>query len=154
KVGAVEFHTRQLTFWRLGPDDMDLTVQLDYQVRQGLLFQLPVQLPPGWEVEAVELTPAQRGPSWGVRPQRNGSLLLVDLRRPLRPREQSGSKVLVPAGRLVLRLRPAQARPLTGRDLTFPDPLPMGARLREGGLALGFDARVFRARLNTTSPTG
>jgi hypothetical protein len=157
QAGGVEFHTRQLTFWRLGPDGMDLTVQLDCHVRHGLLFQLPLRLPAGWEVDSVELTPAQRLRSWGVRWEGGRSLLLVDLRKPLQALSggQDASAAASPRdsqGRLLVRLRPAPPGPLTGRALPFPDPVLLGGRFREGGLALGFDPRVYRARVATTSP--
>jgi hypothetical protein len=154
QVGAVEYHTRQLTFWRLGPGGMEVTAQLDYQVRQGLLFQLPLRLPAGWDVESVDLTPPQRLLTWGIRAEGGASLLLVDLRRPFRRAEQPGS---ASAGRLLVRLRPTGAAAnaaLTGRNLHFPDPVPLGARIREGGFALGFDSRVYQASLHTTSPGG
>jgi hypothetical protein len=176
QAGGVEYRTRQLTFWRLGPERTDLTVQLDYHVRHGLLFQLPVRLPAGWEIDSVDLAAPHRLRSWGVRLDRSGALLLVDLLRPLRPAPRvAGAGVIgspaespfrgvadsAPAtppgsvgGRLLIRLRPVQPGPLTGRDLPFPDPVPVGAWLREGGLALGFDARVYRARLSSTSPSG
>ena len=46
---------------------MDLTARLEYRVRQGQLFQLPVRLPTGWEVEGVELDPADQLRGYGVR---------------------------------------------------------------------------------------
>src|SRR5207248_240889 len=46
---------------------------------------------------------------------------------------------------MTVRLRPTQAGPGTGRPLPFPDAEPLGARFREGALAVGFDEQVNQA---------
>src|SRR5262249_43936419 len=55
KAHAVEFSTQQLTWWRCNAGGMSLTVQIGWDVSQGQLYQLPVLLPAGWEVEKVEM---------------------------------------------------------------------------------------------------
>src|SRR5581483_1966939 len=81
EAGGVEFRARQQLWWRLDAEAMELVAQIDYEVRQGQLFQLPVRLPAGWELEAVEVSPAEWMRSRGVRPDKGAQLLLVDLRR-------------------------------------------------------------------------
>jgi len=139
---GVEYRARLLSWWRLDSQPMRLQLQIDYEVSHGQLFQLPVQLPVGWDVEAVEIAPQKseapaRGPaglnlSWRVRrDQKLPPLLLVDLERPLRSRS--------PGSRLTVRLRPAQPMPIIGKLLAFPEAMALGARFQEGALAVSLD---------------
>jgi hypothetical protein len=168
-AGESSFRAVQQSWWRLRPDGMSLVVQIDYEVRQGLLFELPLRLPHGWEVEAVETTPADLVRTSAVRADKAGPLLLVDLRKPLgvaarkdergkRKEEKDGSSPVVPPFRLTVRLRPARAEPITDRDIPFPDVAPVGAPFREGGLAIDPDEQVHRAAFRTAAaaaePTG
>ena len=130
----------------LGPDSMNLTVRIDYEVRQGLLFQLPLRLPPGWDVEAVQSGANLSVRNWGERTTKAGRLLLVDLHQPLR----GGSS---PAT-LTVRLRPSRDEPITGRDLPFPDVVPVEALFREGGLAIDYDELIHIARVQTNAVVG
>lgn len=141
QIGGVEFRARQQSWWRLAEGGMDLVTQIDYDVRQGQLFQLPLRLPAGWDVETVETTPPDLLRSWGLRKDRSGMQLLADLRRPLRPGAREGTSTLT------VRLR--QAGAIRDRELAFPDVIPVGARFREGGLAIDFDEQVHRARVHS-----
>jgi hypothetical protein len=130
---------------------MTLTAQIAYEVRQGLVFQLPLRLPPGWEVEAVEMTPTDLLRSSGVKTGKQGRLLLVDLRRPL----SSGKDG---RGTLTVRLRPTRSEPAIGPGMStvvpFPDVVPLGATYREGGLAIDYDDQVHIAQVSTDSLAG
>jgi hypothetical protein len=151
RTSCAEFRARQLGWWKLGPRGQILTLQIGYEVSQGQLFQLPVLLPEGWEVEAVETAPVTllRGSSVRHPPGGKGRpTLVVDLQRPLTPERPGAAAV---AGRprtppaLTVRLRPTQAGPVTGRPLPFPDAEPLGARFREGALAVDFDEQLYQA---------
>jgi len=118
-------------------------------VRQGSLFQLPVRLPPGWDVEEVDLSPAHLRRRWGISSKPGGSLLLVDLLRPLRAGEAAATAPGKPgqpsppqaspraSARVQIRLRPAQPgtvdrpRPALSRPGAGGREVPRG-RLRRG----------------------
>jgi hypothetical protein len=149
RTSGAEFRARQLAWWRLGPFGQTLELQIGYEVSQGQLFQLPVRLPEGWEVESVETAPASLLRGSGVRRPAGGKgrpTLVVELQRPLTP-ERPGAAAAPGRPRtppaLTVRLR--QAGAVTGRPLPFPDAEPLGARFREGALAVGFDERLHQA---------
>jgi len=172
---GVEFRARQLAWWRCDADGMALTVQIGYEVSQGQLFQLPVLLPDGWTVERVEMSPAGLLRGSRVRTTAGRSTLHVDLARPLLsaeqthregklrpnplvPPESSGDSTVHPSApsrprvpTLTVHLRPAWAGPVTGRTLPFPDAVPLGARFREGALALDCDEQLFHLEVRTTA---
>ena len=63
-----------------------LMLYLYYDVSHGQLFQLPVQLPAGWEIDHVETGPALRTwDVWDDYPDKGKATLLVDLPRPVTP---------------------------------------------------------------------
>jgi hypothetical protein len=172
---GVEFRARQLAWWRCDADGMALTVQIGYEVSQGQLFQLPVQLPDNWTVERVEMSPTGLLRGSRVRTGAGHSTLHVDLARPLLPvdsslrdgrlrpnplvpPDSSGDGTVHPSTAmrprvptLTVHLRPAWSGPVTGRTLPFPDAVPVGARFREGALALDCDAQLFHLDLRTTA---
>jgi hypothetical protein len=175
QVAGADFRARQLAWWQIG-SDLSLTLQIVYEVNRGRLFQLPVLLPPGWQVELVEMNPAGLLRSWSERPVQGRSLLLVDLLRPLvsdeemrperdltrldsgRPEDAAGLTGMAEPGprmptRMKVQLRPTRPGPVTGRDLPFPDAVPLGARLREGVLAVDFDEQTYRAAVTTSAET-
>jgi hypothetical protein len=163
RVRGADFRARQLAWWQVGPGTMSLSLHIVYEVESGQLFQLAVLLPVGWEPERVEVSPAGLLRSWGVQQRAGRSTLLVDLQRPLgteefrslprlRPSEGPGEsahemprrqRARAPA--LTVQLRPAEAGRLAGRDLPFPDPVPLGARLHEGALAVDVDEQTYQA---------
>lgn len=162
---GVEFSTQQLTWWRCDAAGMSLTVQIGWDVSQGQLFQLPILLPAGWEVEKVEMTPAALLSTWYIRKIAGKTTLFVDLASPLVPplrgksenrnlQSEIGSNVAGPPRRLpvlTLHLRPAWSGLLTGQALPFPDVAPLGARFREGVLALDCDEQLFHLQVQTTA---
>jgi hypothetical protein len=172
RTSGVEYRARQLTWWRLAPapggdvgaafaGGSSLTVQLTYDVLRGHLFQLPVGLPPAWEVDRVQLHPADLLQNYAVRTEAGRPVLLVDLQRPVSPgpsRPEAARPGTLPAeahaaGSLLLTvwLRPSPAAGPGADRLSypFPDVVPCGARLREGGLAIDFDESAYEARPST-----
>ncbi len=139
---GVEFATHQLTWWRCDASGMALTVQIGWEVSQGQLFQLPVLLPAGWNVEKVEMAPAALLRDWYVRKAGGNATLFVNLANPIEP-----SLRRLPA--LTVHLRPANPGPFTEKRLPFPDAVPLGARFREGALALDCDEQLFHLQVHT-----
>ncbi len=91
---------------------MSLSLQITYHVTQGQLFQLPVQLPPDWEIESVELNPADQLRNWNIHSEKAKSTLLVDLQRPVTATDGTPGRPRDPV--LTVRLngsRPAKAWP-------------------------------------------
>jgi hypothetical protein len=91
QAGGVDFRARQAAWWQIADDRMALTLQISYDVSQGQLFHLPIRLPVDWDVERVELNPADRLRSWNIHQEKNGSTLLVDLQRPITPADRDKS---------------------------------------------------------------
>jgi hypothetical protein len=181
RVRGAEFRTRLLEWWQIDATGMTLTLQVAYDVSYGRLFQLPVLLPVDWEPERVEVSPAGLVRDWSIRPGPQGTLLRVDLQRPLEAREtraESGLTRLRPPGAtgedsgpahpgapraelprreatraptLTVQLRPIRPGNIAGRDLPFPKALPVGARLVEGALAVDLDDQVWRASMSTAA---
>ncbi len=174
QVAGADFRARQLAWWQIG-SGMLLTLQIGYEVQNGVLFQLPVLLPPDWEMERVEMNLSGLLRSWSVRPVAGRPLLLVDLLRPLAAEEARPDRSLPrldPVGNgdagaaarahpatpgrlrtptLTVQLRPTTPGAVTGRDLRFPDAVPLGARLPEGALVLDFDEQTYRATIRTSA---
>ncbi len=165
-AGGVEFRARQAAWWRLSPEQPTLTLQIAYEVSQGQLFQLPVQLPPGWDVdhvEAVDETKRERPVNlrtWSVRPDfpdKGKTTLLVELQRPLLAddvkRERPAAAPFRPRGLLLtVRLHPVRPAPLADREWPFPDAIPLGARVREGSLGIEFDEQTYQALVKPSVP--
>lgn len=147
---AVGYRTRQLAWWQLGLNRQTLTVQIDYQVEAGRLFQLPVEIPPGWDVDRVEMMPAILQPGWQPIRSGNPRLLVVDLARPL-----SAASSMKPFGdgespgsrgtlKLVLTTTTARlklSQPDRAGAITFPLPesVPQNASWKEGILGISLD---------------
>jgi hypothetical protein len=135
---------------------MSLTLQINYDVSQGQLFQLPVRLPADWDVERVELNPADRLRSWNVHQEKNGSTLLVDLQRPITPADRdkpvagdsTPSRPRGPA--LTVRLNSTHHEGLGGHRWPFPDAAAVGARLHEGSLAIDVSDWLYKATMQST----
>ncbi len=144
---GVEFRARQLAWWRVDPTASSLTLQIAYDVRYGRRFQKAVRLPADWEVGGVALDPPGLLRNWGVRQVNGAPVLTVDLQKPLTPSEKPG-----PHGpTLTVRLEPAHPGNVLGKELPFPDFAALGARFREGALAVGFDEQTHRLEVKTTA---
>lgn len=158
-----DFKVRQQLWWQVGTPANSVTAWLHYDVTRGRLFQLPVALPVGWEVDRVETTPTDLLRNWSVRQQGARQHLLVDLQRALRPPRgtPADSPATRPgATRLAVRLRPAANSTLasgTGArarlELPFPDVEALGARAREGTMAIDVDDFFYHATVANTTQT-
>lgn len=131
-------------WWQIDADKSSLTTQITYEVANGRLFSLPVALPHNWEVEQVETLPADLLQSWTLLAEKGRPTLTVDLRRPLDA--ASGA-------RLTVQARPiAQAKvPAAGLTLPIPDLQPVGARTREGALAISV-VSLYQTKTNASLP--
>ncbi len=149
---AVEYRARQLAWWQPGPTRSSLTLQIHYEASVGQLFDLPVQLPAGWEIDRVEMSPPGLLSGW--RLFRDRSLLLVELQKPLCPQDQARGGPAMRTGTLTVGLTaPAVKLPAVGRKtLPFPESIPLGARFREGALGLSIDP-AFQAAEQRTALT-
>src|SRR5262249_61984302 len=89
-----------------------LTTQIHYEALRGQVFQLAVALPAGWDVERVQLAPADALRNSGPHVEKGRSVLLVELQRPLVPppagKDEPGHNGLA-AVHLALGLRPSPA---------------------------------------------
>jgi hypothetical protein len=160
---GVEFSTQQLTWWRCDAAGMALTLQIGWDVSQGQLFQLPVVLPAEWGVEKVEMTPSALLRDRHVRNVEGKPTLFVDLSSPLgarsgneserssesTPHPATSSRARLPT--LTVHLRPTSSESLTGKPLDFPDAIPLGARFRQGALALDCDEQLFHFNVRTSA---
>src|SRR5205085_1712264 len=116
--------------------------RLTYELARGRLFQLRLGLPPGWDVEHVQVGDTNEFlKSWVPLEDKTRSLLVIDLQRPLLPQNP-----LV----VTVRLRWAWGRNLPPQGLDFPDIEPLEARFRSGALAITVDPR-YRARASRPS---
>jgi hypothetical protein len=164
---GVEFSTQQLTWWRCNASGMALTAQIGWDVTQGHLYQLQVRLPADWEVEKVEMSPAPLLRDWHFRKAEGSTTLFVDLTNTLplglpqhgksenrNPKAEIGSSVSDSPRKLptlTVHMRPSASGMIGKKHLPFPDPVPLGARYREGALALDCDEQVYRLEVNTTA---
>jgi hypothetical protein len=122
-----EYQVRERLWWQADAARMTLTARLTFDVSRGPVFQVPLRLPGGWDVERVETDPADMLASWSV-PTADPSTLLVDLQRPL-----------IPGSAPNLSVQLLQRRPTHGAaewTAPLPDVLPLAARARDGLLAV------------------
>ncbi len=148
QAAGTTFRVRQLAWWQIGPGRQKLTLSLAYEVLQGQLTQQVVRLPPGWDVEGVKVEGGKFDPpkllSRTIRTSPQGRDLVVDLQSPLRP--------LVPGTLIVDLLPTAGAAPLN-QELPFPDAVPLGARYREGVLAVDIE-QALAVSVHSSVPEG
>jgi hypothetical protein len=159
RVNGVEYRVQQFSWLRCDASGMALTVQIGWEISQGQLFQLPVRLPAQWDVDKVELTPTGLLRDWRVRGPTQNATLLVDLAAPLgdrstgdgetTPRPIGGTRARLPL--LTIHLKPGWSGPFAGKKLAFPDAAPVGARFREGALALDCDGQMFHLDVSTAA---
>jgi hypothetical protein len=145
-----DFRVHQLLWWQVGPDESSLTAQFTYEITRGRLFQLPFLLPANWDVVQVETTPADRLRGWTRSGEGSETRLIVDLSRPLTPGPETTASL-----RLTATLRPRRGAGLpntTVAAVPFPDIVPLGARVREGGLAIEFDEQAYLPVVTASAP--
>jgi hypothetical protein len=138
RARGADFRAREVALWRADPEHPSFVAQLSYEVLRGRLFALPLELPAGYEdVEAIDTSPPRQVRNFETRAERGKTVLLVRLAQSLGP----DAKL-----QLTVRLRPP-APPPAAQSWAIPDLVPVGARLREGGLAIDFDEQRFEGRL-------
>lgn len=165
RARGTDFRARQLALWKVDPERQSLTAQITYEVARGRLFRLALELPAGYEVERLEMSPASLLRNWEPKSEGGKPTLLVDLAQPLAAEAKADAGRVGPptpdsrpgpsALRLTVRLRPSVPQP-GALAWAFPDLVPRGARLREGGLAIDFDEQRFEGVVTgaavTTAP--
>jgi hypothetical protein len=160
-IRGADYRARTLVWWQIHSDQSSVTAQITYEVLQGHLFQLPVQVPTGWEVERVEMAPSTLLRNWGVKPEGGRSLLTVELQQALTPPRPAAAAEPAPTSpRLSLRLRPVRSKstPFSFERKTFSSPfpeiVPKGARWPEGALAIEYDAGAYQAAIHSPQAAG
>lgn len=147
KSSGAEYLVHQLSWWQVGPERQSLTCRLSYEMTRGRLFQLPVLLPAGWELERVDVTPKDLLRNSSQQSEKGRSLLVVDLQHGLTPST-------APPLSLRLQLRPTPTRTGSGRGpWPIPDVVSLGARLCEGGLAISVDSLYQAQTTASAAPT-
>ena len=163
QVHPVQYRARQLAWWQPTLARARLTLQIQYDVSAGQLFQLPVQLPAGWDFEQADVSPAGLYSTAQVRHDKDRTLLVVELTQPLTsaPLPETVRDLTSPAllrgsgsGTLTIQLGMNTGQASGRRVLAFPDAVPLGARLREGVLAIEVDAALQRGEVKTTAVPG
>ncbi len=152
QVHGVEFRARQLAWWQPGPLRSTLTLQVQYEVSAGKLYELPIQLPAGWDIDRVETSPSSLMGAWRLR--RDKGVLVVELQKPLSGESapSSGAASRKRTGLLTVGLVAPGiklAMSASRKQLAFPEAIPLGARFREGALALSLDPAFQAAELRT-----
>jgi hypothetical protein len=137
RARGTDFRARTVALWRVDPDRQSLVAHVNYEVLRGRLFRPVLGLPAGYEVQRVETRPEGALRNWEPRTEGGRPALLVDLAQPLGPDAPL---------RLMVWLRP-MAPPAGEMSWPVPDLVPLGARLREGGLAIDFDEQRFEGHV-------
>jgi hypothetical protein len=144
-----EVRARQVAWWQIGGTSSSLTVQVQYEVARDKVFQLPLLVPRGWQVDQVRTTPGDLMRHWNVVPDKGQHRLVVDLREGLEP--TSNVPPGAPQVQLSVRLRPENpsAPPAVHRALPLPQLVPLGAYLRDEVLGISIDP-IYEAEIKTT----
>ncbi|HEY1377023.1 MAG TPA: hypothetical protein VGF55_09520, partial [Gemmataceae bacterium] len=142
-----DYQVRERLWWQIDADRMTLTAQLTFDVARGPVYQVPLRLPAGWDVDRVETDPpdlfAATSPD-AAAPRAAGRLLAVDLQRAL----TAGA-----AARLTVQLTRRTAPPgNSAAAVPFPDVLPTAARGREGTLAVRVAPALHSAVVDAAVP--
>jgi hypothetical protein len=141
---GIDFRAREAALWRADPEHPSFTAQFNFEVLRGRLFVLPLELPAGYEdIESIETVPLGQVRNFEVRVESGKTILLVRLAQSLGP----DAKL-----KLTIRLR-SPTPPHAALAWAIPDLVPVGARLREGGLAIAFDPLRFEGRFTGVAPT-
>jgi hypothetical protein len=150
RARGTDFRARQWARWTLlEPERPRLHAQIEYEVLHGRLYRLNLELPADYEVERVEVSPANQRRGWEVRNEHGRPMLVVDLEQPLvASRELPRGLPLmpdIPALTMSVDLRYRLSRPDAPLAWALPDVIPIGARLREGGLGIDYDQQRYAA---------
>lgn len=141
-----DFLAFQAAWWQVDARSSTLTSQLTFEMMRGQLFRLACAVPDGWEIDRIEMKPAELLRGWNALREKNRTLLVVDLQRPLVP-PVMGKPAPTPPPRLTVWLHPARSWSIApaGTQVPFPILVPLGARIQEGILGVSIDP-VFQVK--------
>jgi hypothetical protein len=140
RAPTLEFNVRQESRWRLTTTGSELICDLHYEVSRGRLYEAQFRLPKTgvWRVVSVEPPEAQRALSVA------GPIVSVELNNGVSPRKE-----------LHLRVRLQSTRDRNKSSATtvdFPDFEPLGAKFRQGTLAVIADAPYQMSLVQSSLP--
>jgi hypothetical protein len=142
QVPGAEYRTRQQIAWYIGADSATLVADIACEVVRGRVLQIPIQLPLGWEVEAVESSDLVR--AWNAVADKSRTSVVIDLQRAL---ESGAANLITVRARLAtFRKIPADGVTLPLPDVTLPD-----ARFRASDLQIYLSPQ-YQATASATVP--
>jgi hypothetical protein len=156
RTHGVDYRANVLAWWQLDGTSPVLTARIAYDVRYGRLFELPLLVSPGWEVERVWCSaPGDPLRNWTMNPAlpsallggQSVNLLLVELQPPFEAHRSGETPTLS------VRFRwhgaglpsPTGRRPEKTWTAALPALFPLHASSVEGGLAVDWDDELFEA---------
>src|SRR5207245_2762399 len=141
RTASASFRVRQLAWWQIAPSGSTLNEQLVFQITKGRLHQIQLQVPAAWEVEKAELVPPDLARTQTIIQEDSGTLLSIDLQRPLVAAEvlKGSTGAITSPARLSVVLHSRQPGLANESILPFPDVVPIDAAFREGYLAISVD---------------
>src|SRR5262249_18503743 len=158
KTAGADYSARQLTWWQVGEEQPALSAYISYELLRGRLFQLPVLLPSGWEVERVELLPRDTLRNWTILSDKGRQILLVDLVRGLAPGPAASPQLRVwlkgPKGQGARSRVPLAFPDVVPWSLRPQEGAPLGPRVHEGVLAISVSSNYQATPRETSAPAG
>ena len=142
RPSTLEFNVRQESRWRLTSTGSELVSDLQYDVFRGRLFEVQLRLPRTgvWRVASVKTEPETLLRKASVA----GSVVSVELDAGISPRKDL---------RLHVRLQSTkESAKSSAAVVDFPDLEPLGAKLRQGTLAIIADAPYQMSLLQSSQP--
>ena len=143
RAPTLEFAVRQESRWRLTTTGSELTSDLHYDVSRGRLFEPQLRLPKSgvWRVVSVKTEPEkEKLRKSGVA----GSIVSVELNNGISPRKDLRLRVRLQSTRDGSKSAPA--------FVDFPDLEPLGAKVRQGTLAIIADAPYQMSLVQSSQP--
>lgn len=133
QIGGSEYRTREQLSWQLTNGKSHLTSRVEIDVQRGTLHQISFRMPPGADVEKVELEPQDLNRAWTIQGGGN-PILQIETARPI----AAGNEA-----RAIIQAKLPDAG-MTGSRTTraFPDLIPIGARQRGGEFHLRVDSTL------------
>ncbi|OWK44424.1 hypothetical protein [Fimbriiglobus ruber] len=127
---GAEFSTTEEVVWTIGDDRTDLTARFRIRVARGPLVQIPMQLSPGFVVDAVTLVPDDPGVTWS--PAGQPGAILIEPTHPVAA-GQTVEVAVVCRGPATAALLPDETSPAGKRHLLpFSKASVTGATDRDG----------------------
>lgn len=148
-MGNARFRTHQEILFQPTPIGASLQANISYFPLNGSTSSLFVQLPTGWEVEQLTISPDTQVKDWSVLQSQGRQLLRVELENPLaavnskNPDAGQGRPSI-----LSLRLSP-EAKIKKTLLWGFPSILPLNSILNEGYFGIQYDASSYQAKVKS-----